>query len=65
VATKTPSTKNNRCYCTLPPPTQRHLEKLAQLGTHGTDRSSVMTFLIMQGIQAAIEKGYIDPKEGD
>ena len=60
MAAETKSKKeNNRCYCTLMPPTQRHLEKLAKLGTHGTDRAGVMTFLIMQGIQQAIEKSYI------
>jgi hypothetical protein len=39
------------------------LERLAKLGTHGADRASVMTFLIMQGIQLAIEKNYIPAKD--
>jgi hypothetical protein len=54
--------KNKRCYCTLAGPTRQLLDALALKGTHGPDRPSVMSFLIMTGIQKAMEDGYL-PKD--
>lgn len=51
--------KNERCYCTLAGPTRRLLDTLATKGTHGPDRPDVMSFLIIRGIQQAIEAGYL------
>lgn len=58
-----PYNANKRCYCTLAGPTRRLLDLLAEKGTHGPDRPSVMSFLIMTGIQRAMEDGYL-PKNG-
>jgi hypothetical protein len=54
-----PYDKNERCYCTLAGPTRRLIDTLATKGTHGPERPDVMSFLIMTGIQQAIEKGYL------
>jgi hypothetical protein len=45
--------------CTISVPIHRYLEKLAKAGTHGASVSAVMTFLIQQGVQQALEKGHI------
>ena len=50
---------NKRCYCTLAGPTRRLLDLLADKGTHGPDRAAVMGFLVMRGIQLAIQDGYL------
>ena len=57
----TPDTyaSNKRCYCTLSGPTRRMLDDLASKGTHGPDRPDVMGFLIMTGLQRAIQDGYL------
>ena len=49
-----------RPACTLSAKTHRYLEKLAKAGTHGSKKvSGVMTFIINQGVQDAIVKGFI------
>jgi hypothetical protein len=52
-------TETERRKCTLSLMTIRYLEALSRRGTHGRGVSKVMTRLIEDGIQQAIEKGYI------
>jgi hypothetical protein len=50
---------------TLSRMTVRYLEAPKKKGTHGSDVAGVMTRLIEQGVQQAIEKGYIRLIEDD
>jgi hypothetical protein len=50
-----------RFQTTLDVETVKYLEALAGKGTHGSSVPAVGRTLIMDGIRAAIEKGYIKP----
>ena len=52
--------KRPRKTCTLSPRTIRYLEKLAEVGTHGSKVALVMTRLIEEGVRQAIRDGFID-----
>lgn len=49
--------------CTLSPTTVRYLEKLKEVGTHGTTVSAVMARLIEEGVRRAIRQGFIQKLE--